>query len=148
MYLCMYVPTYVELYAAAQASIMRMRGGRGASGGARTLRGKARAGRARWARVGRAVRSQKQYVGARRARCVRKKYFFSFEFVQVRAFAGARGENIFLVEAFSRAFWRTDGRTDGGGRYSQAYASPIYGPTVLVFFSRDAILAQLDISGP
>ena len=60
----------------------------------------------------RAVRAQK--IGARRARCVRKKYFFSFEFVQVRAFAGARGENIFLVEAFSRAFWRTDGgrRTD------------------------------------
>ena len=100
------------LYAAAQASIMRMRGGRGASGGARTARQGARWEGAVGAR--RAVRAQK--IGARRARCVRKKYFFSFEFVQVRAFAGARGENIFLVEAFSRAFWRTDGgrRTEDG----------------------------------
>ena len=98
---------------------MRMRGGgRRVAGGARTARQGARWEGAVGAR--RAVRAQK--IGARRARCVRKKYFFSFEFVQVRAFAGARGENIFLVEAFSRAFWRTDGgrRTEDGGRRTDA----------------------------
>ena len=100
-----------SLYAAAQASIMRMRGGRGASGGARTARQGARWAGGRGVRAsGGACAKNRRASSAVRA----QKYFFSFEFVQVRAFADARGENIFLVEAFSRAFWRTDGgrRTD------------------------------------
>ena len=104
---------------------MRMRGGRGASGGARTARQGARWEGAVGARQ--AVRAQKIFFlhrargfskhsscvladgGGRASSAVRAQKIF---------FSGARGENIFLVEAFSRAFWRTDGgrRTEDGGR--------------------------------
>ena len=105
----------IKLYAAAQASIMRIRdGGRRVAGGAR---GEGAVG------ARRAVRAQKIFFLAAGAAgwrsfqsCVLRRTrggtrvgrvacakFFSFEFA-VRAFAGARGEeNIFLVEAFSRA---------------------------------------------
>ena len=105
------------LYAAAQASIMRMRGGgrrvaggargEGAVGARRAVRAQKifflAAGAAGWRSFQSCVLRRTRAGGGARVGRVACAKFFSFEFA-VRAFAGARGEeNIFLVEAFSRA---------------------------------------------